>query len=107
MKINLNNQEYTLLIGQQKDSCYRTAFNNLVQKIFGFSFETWYHLGYWNDKYIPYTLFDGDKAVANVSVHIMDFNTFSEQKRYVQIGTVMTDEAYRNRQLSRFLMEKI
>src|ERR1700733_14658671 len=107
MEINLNNTKYTLSIGYQEDSRCRTAFNNLVQKIFGFSFETWYQLGYWNDKYIPYTLFDEDRAVANVSVNIMDFNTSSEQKRYVQIGTVMTDEAYRNRQLSRFLVEKI
>ena len=107
MKLTLKDREYTFLIGYQKDNKYRAAFNNLVEKVFGFSFEEWYRAGYWNEKYIPYTLFDGERAVANVSVNIMDFNTFGEQQRYIQIGTVMTDEDYRNKNLSRFLMEKV
>ena len=37
----------------------------------------------------------------------MDFNTFGEKKRYIQIGTVMTDVDYRNRGLNKFLLEKI
>lgn len=86
---------------------HRAAFNTLAQKVFGISFEEWYQAGYWREKYIPYTLFDGNQAAANISVNIMNFNTFGEKQRYIQIGTVMTDERYRNQQLSRFLMEKI
>lgn len=107
MKIILKNKEYTLLIGYQKQEQYRDAFNNLAKSIFPISFEEWFQAGYWNEKYIPYTLFDGDKAVANVSVNIMNFSTFGEQKRYIQIGTVMTHANYRNRGLSRFLMDKV
>lgn len=107
MKITLSNKEYTFLVGYQQESQYRAAFNNLVEKIFGLSFEAWYKAGYWNEKYRPYTLFDGERAVANIAVNIMDFNTFGEQQRYIQIGTVLTDEEYRNQKLSRFLMEQI
>jgi GNAT superfamily N-acetyltransferase len=107
MKIALNNREYTFLIGYQKEVKYRASFNNLVEEIFGISFEEWYRAGYWNEKYVPYTLFDGDRAIANVSVNIMDFNTFGEPQRYIQIGTVLTDEEYRNQNLSRFLMEYV
>lgn len=76
-------------------------------KTFGFSFEEWYKAGYWSEKYIPYTLFDREIAIANVSVNIMDFNAFGEKHRYIQIGTVMTDEDYRNKNLNRYHMEKV
>ena len=107
MKLTLQDKEYELLIGYQKESEYRHAFNDLAKKVFGISFEDWYKAGYWNEKYIPYTLFDEHKAVANASANIMDFNTFDERRRYIQVGTVMTDENYRNKGLSRFLMEKV
>jgi len=48
MKTTINNKEYVLLIGYQKDERYRAAFNHLAKKVFGISFETWYQLGYWN-----------------------------------------------------------
>ena len=107
MKVTLNNKEYTFLIQYQKEEKYRAAFNALAKKVFGISFEEWYAAGYWNEKYIPYTLFDGEHAVANISVNIMDFEVCGEKERYIQIGTVMTDENYRNQNLSRFLMEKV
>lgn len=107
LKVTFKNKEYTFLVGYQKEIKYRDALNDLLKKVFGFSFEEWYKAGYWNEKYIPYTLFDEERAVANASVNIMDFNTFGEQQRYIQIGTVMTDEDYRNQNLSSFLMEKV
>lgn len=37
----------------------------------------------------------------------MDLTIFGEQKKTLQIGTVMTDENYRNNNLNKFLMEKV
>ena len=72
-----------------------------------FNFKQWYEDGYWGDKYIPYSLLEGDKVVSNVSVNIIEFLILGEQKRYIQIGTVMTDEEYRGQGLSRILMERV
>lgn len=105
--VTLGDKKYQFLIEYQKDNKYRAALSQLTKKIFGISFEEWYQAGYWNEKYIPYTLFDNEKAIANVSVNIMDFDTFGMQKKYIQIGTVLTDEAYRNNHLSRFLMQAV
>ncbi len=107
MIVTLGNKEYIFLIGYQWENSYRKAFNDLAGKVFGLSFEDWYQAGYWNEKYIPYTLCVGKQAVASVSVNIMDFNVLGQQKRYIQIGTVLTDAAYRNKGLSRFLMEYV
>lgn len=107
MKVILGNKEYTYLSAYQKNDAHRAAFNALAKKVFGLSFEDWYQSGYWQEKHIPYTLFDGEKAVANVSVNIMNFYVFGKQQRYIQLGTIMTDEDYRNKNLSRFLIEKV
>lgn len=105
--MSLRKNDYTFFKGYQKDDQRRAEFNRLAEKVFNITFEIWYKAGYWNEKYIPYTLFDGNKAIANVSVNIMDFNVLGEHKRYIQLGTVMTDVNYRNQGLSRFLMEKV
>lgn len=107
LKITIKDKEYSFLTRYQNQKQYRDAFNNLAESVFSISFEEWFQAGYWNEKYIPYTLFDVDKAVANISVNIMDFIVFGEQKRFIQIGTVMTDANYRHKGLSRFLMESV
>jgi len=91
----------------QKDAELRTSFNELAKKTFCINFENWYQGGYWTEKYIPYSLLDGHKVIANISVNRMDFDYAGEEKHYIQLGTIMTDENYRNQGLSRYLMEKI
>ncbi|SHJ15925.1 GNAT family N-acetyltransferase [Desulfosporosinus lacus] len=104
--ININGKEYQLAIGYGKSNELRKSLNDLTQKIFGFDFEQWYQDGYWKNQYIPYSLLDGDKIVSNVSVNIMNFRVYGEEKRYIQLGTVMTNADYREQGLSRVLTEK-
>ena len=47
------------------------------------------------------------KVVANVSISMADFMLEGEVKHWFQIGTVMTDEAYRGKGLSRYLIEQV
>lgn len=105
--VNINEKKYKIVIGNGEDDSYRGSFNALTEKTFGFSFENWYAGGYWKGKYIPYSLMDGDKVVSNVSANLMDLEVFGEKKKYIQLGTVMTDEAYKKQGLCRVLMEKV
>lgn len=105
--ININGKEYQLVIGYGKNDGLRKSLNDLTQKTFGFNFEQWYKDGYWKDQYIPYSLIDGGKIVSNVSVNIMNLEVFGEEKRYIQLGTVMTDSDYRKQGLLRVLIEKV
>jgi GNAT superfamily N-acetyltransferase len=107
MKVQIGDIEYLYLKGYQEHNKYRQAFNKLSNDVFELSFEDWYKLGYWNDMYIPYTLFYKDEAVANVSVNVLDFKTPEGFKHCVQIGTVMTKNKFRGLGLSRFLMEQV
>lgn len=87
--------------GYRDDAALRGSFNALAIRTFAIDFEDWYQNGYWTDKYNPYSVIIDGKVVSNVSVNTTDFEIDGQKKRYIQLGTVMTDEAYRNRGLVR------
>lgn len=105
--IKINKDIYTYGTGYKDDFELRESLNKLTEKTFGFNFEKWYLDGYWGDRYIPYSLLYEDRVVSNVSVNILDFDILGNKKRFVQIGTVMTDNEFQNKGLSRVLMEKV
>ena len=82
----------------------RTAFFALAQQVFDLSFQNWYEQGWWGERYIPYTFFEGGRAVANASVNLIDTMDDGRPKRYIQIGTVMTHPDFRGLGLSRRLI---
>lgn len=93
--------------GYKENAVLRASFNELAKKTFGIEFEDWYQLGYWTDKYIPYSFVEKGKVIANVSVNILQLVIGGQTVPAIQLGTVMTDEKYRSRGLSRQLMEKV
>lgn len=99
--------EYYLCKDVMEDTGRRAAFNELAGKIFGLSFEAWYEQGFWSRKYIPYTLFHRDQAIANVSVNKMEVLYKGKIFHYIQLGTVMTDIPFRKKGLSRYILEEV
>ena len=85
----------------------RRAFDALASQVFGLSFEDWYAAGYWTASNLPYTLFDGDTALANVSVNRLTVLLQGRRRHYIQLGTVMTRPGHRGRGLARRLMEEV
>lgn len=85
----------------------RESLIRLVQGTFGIDFRTWYDRGYWNERYIPYSLTEGGKVVANVSVNLVDMVVEGERLRTVQLGTVLTHPEYRGKGYSASLMERV
>ena len=105
--IKHNNIIYGFARDFKHDQKIRASFNSLTEVVFDFSLENWYQDGFWGDYYIPYSLLINDKVVSNVSINKIEFDIEGERKTGIQIGTVMTDEKYRNRGLNKYLMEKI
>ena len=96
-----------LISNYMTDDSSRKMLNELTQKTFGFDFEGWVQGGYFEGDYIPYSLTEGGRMLANVSANKMHFMQRGTKKNYIQIGTVMTDEDYRMRGLGRKLMEHV
>lgn len=96
-----------LVSGYMHDETLRHALNELTRKTFWFDFENWVTGGYFEGDYIPYSFLENGKIIANVSANRMLFLQNGTEKNYIQIGTVMTDEAYRSRGLAKKLMEHV
>lgn len=103
----IHGKSYQLVTNYQHDQNLRSRFNKLTQKVYDFNFEKWYQSGYWEDNCLLYSLIDDHHIVSHITVTVIDFIVLGQQKKYVQLGTVMTDENYRNLGLARELMEKV
>jgi GNAT superfamily N-acetyltransferase len=99
--------EFTLCDRVRDDETARRGFLSLAKAVFSLDFTPWLEGGWWGGDYIPHALLDGDKVVANVSVNIIGSSWRGEAKRFIQLGTVMTDPDYRGRGLARRLMEEV
>lgn len=105
--VKIKGKDYLFVKDYKDNEKLRHSFASFAQRMFGINFESWYEAGYWQDRYIPYSIVEDDKVIANVSANIIKFNVLGEDKLYIQIGTVMTEEKYRGNGLSRFLIEEI
>ncbi|OMC83186.1 GNAT family N-acetyltransferase [Viridibacillus sp. FSL H7-0596] len=105
--VMINGKNYKLISRYQDDNELRNSFNLLTKQTYNFDFEKWYKSGYWKENCILYSLLDNDKMVSHITVSVIDFIVLGEKKRFVQLGTVMTDEQYRNQGLSRVLMDTV
>ena len=99
--------KYTLIKNPMKNADTRAAYNALATETFGLSFEDWYQSGYFDGCHIPYTVFDDGKAEANISVNLMDVEYAGTVKKYIQLGTVMTDPDYRGQGLQKQIFRQI
>lgn len=96
-----------LVKNYRNNDALRLSFNELAQKTFGLDFEDWYQNGYWGNNYNPYSIADDGKIVANVSVNVTEILWNGCKKHFIQLGTVMTEESYRNKGLIRQIMEEV
>ena len=100
--------KYKYVTNYKDNGSIRAALNRLTRDTFGFDFESWYQNDYWkDDMYMPHSLMDGERMVANVSANRMEFVISGEIKHFIQIGTVMTAKDYRGQGLGRYLIEKV
>lgn len=75
----------------------RNRFFDFIPKVYkGLSFREWYELGFWNDRYIPFSLFYHNKIISNVSVYEIEVIINGETQKAVQLATVGTLPEYRN-----------
>lgn len=99
--------EMTLFKRVRETPEIREGFFRLAERVFGLSFREWHAAGFWSERYLPYALGIQGRVVANVSVNTLDFCWQDAPRRYIQLGTVMTDPEYRGQGLARRLMQAV
>lgn len=105
--ISINGKDYNYIVNYTNNEALRMSLNKLTEQTYGFTFENWYKAGYWADNCVPYALTHNNEVVSHITANVIDFVVKGEKRRFVQLGTVMTNENYRNQGLSRILMERV
>ena len=72
-----------LISNYMTDDSSRKMLNELTQKTFGFDFEGWVRGGYFEGDYIPYSLVEDGRMLANVSANRMHFMQRGVEKNYI------------------------
>lgn len=97
-----------LVDSYRDDAALREAYFTFIATVFPQAdFRTWYNQGWWLDRYRPFSLYDGERICANVSVCEMTAVVNGEFIPAIQLGAVGTCEDCRGRGLSRRLMHHV
>ncbi len=81
---------------------------NFIQWVFpGAKFLEWWEKGFWTDKYKPFSILESGKIISNVTAALMDVIINGQTYTAIQIGAVGTIPEFRNKGLSRVLMEYV
>jgi len=107
MQVSINGHSYRFAADVMSCQDIRDGYFQLANSIYGLKFDQWYNAGYWDNKFIPYALYDAETAVSGVAVCINELTWQNQDKCYVQISTVMTLPEYRGKGLSRWLMDYV
>lgn len=84
----------------------RRAFIEFLDHIHGLDLSTWASLGYWDEDYRPFSLFDHEgRIVSSAQVYSLDFVVDGEPRRAAQFSGVGTLEAFRRKGLNRRVTE--
>lgn len=100
-------QKGSLVYNFQADDSLRQSLNKLTMQTFGFSFEPWYQRGYWSEQCVPYAYQHHGEVIASLTANKMDLIINGEQRKAIQIGTVITRPDYRHQGLSAALIHKV
>lgn len=100
-------EQCKLISGYLKDETLRASFNNLLKGTFSLDGETWYKQKAFYRRYTPYSFELNNQIISNVSVNRFDLMINGCYKKAIQLGTVMTDKDYKNKGLSKQLINNV
>ena len=92
--------------GYWDSSDAKEAFMRYLLGVFGLDLHLWNNMGFWDNKYRPFSFFDNDTVVSNVCVYSMDMVVQGISSRVAQISAVGTLPEYRRQGLSKELTQK-
>ena len=89
------------------DDRLRAQLSTLAKDTFGLALEPWYQAGFWDERYVPYSVFEDGCVAANVSLNRVTVVYDGKPHTAAMIGTVMTAQPYRGRGYARQLMDTV
>ena len=89
------------------DPADMAAVDDLLKEVFNFSLAAFIGLGFWDERYESYTIWENGRVVSNVCIYKTDLIVMGRTVRAHQLGAVATRPDARGRGLSRQLMQHV
>jgi len=83
------------------------ALDDLLEAVFGLSFNLWRQRGCWTEDYTVYALVEGQRVLASAGAYRMEMRVGRESRQVVQLGAVATRPECRGLGLSRRILEAV
>jgi GNAT superfamily N-acetyltransferase len=84
----------------------KKQFISFLIRIHGLDLSLWDDMGFWDQKYRPFSYFDGDTLVSSVCIYSMDMTIRGKRRSVAQVSAVGTLPEYRRRGLNLALTQK-
>ena len=97
----------TISMNNKNDLTYQALFDELVQEVFGFSFEPWFEYELWDENYESYSIIENSKMLSNVCIFKSNLIVNGHKLPAIQFGAVATTKNARGKGLSRILIEHV
>ena len=81
----------------------RSAFKEFIMVIHGVDFAEWDSAGYWDEAYMPFSFFEGEKVIASVCLYLLPAVINGRACQVAQISGVGTLPEWRRKGLNREL----
>ncbi|MBW2646843.1 MAG: GNAT family N-acetyltransferase [Deltaproteobacteria bacterium] len=98
--------QFELRTNYYQDRSKLSALNRFMRTIFEFDFEEWVEKGFWDSQYVPFSFFQDNTIISNVSLYSMDMVVNGERRKVAQICTCGTLPEYRRRGFAGKLLQK-
>ncbi len=96
-----------LMKDYKHDTALRASFEALAHETFGLNLEPWYRAGFWDNTYVPYSLAENGRVVANVSANTVYLTVDGRPVNAIMLGTVMTHKDHRGKGYAARLMNAV
>ncbi|HMM19718.1 MAG TPA: GNAT family N-acetyltransferase [Selenomonadales bacterium] len=99
--------DYQYIKGYQANGSLLKSYFDFTRSVFRFDLSAWKNAGHWTDQYIPHSLAERGRIIANASASLMQLQIMGRAVPAVQLGSVGVLPEYRGKGLSRIILAKV
>jgi GNAT superfamily N-acetyltransferase len=88
------------------DPDLKRQFLTFIKSIFNVDMTIWEELGYWDDRFRPFSFYDNGKLISHVCIYSLDMFVNGKRRKVAQVSSVATLEEYRRKGLNLKLSQK-
>ncbi len=97
----------SFVMNSGNDPTYEKLLDELIQEVFGFSFQSWFDVQVWDDRYESYSIIENGKMLANLCIYRTELMISGKPLHAHQFGAVAVHPSHRGKGYVRSLLNEV